>query len=241
VARGQAPKTAKHIPRDDITEKAFRKGQNYMTLPYERDRSTVEAISDGNGTAIGNACFSQLSDAVDKDARAEHKALKSHRDDTLTGTRIVWLTAFERLPEHQHDRFAAVMDSGLETGKAWAYEEMLREHWARPDEATALTYILVLYKRVIDTRLKPFKQVTRTIKRRLANVVSYCSHGITNAVAEGINSKTIAIARRVGGDRKRKNFKTAIHFQCADSNSTHNKPGWTACSLKSVASSFMQK
>ena len=58
VARGQARKTAKPIPRVGIDEKAFRKGQNYVTLLYDLDRSTVEAISDGNDTASGNACFS---------------------------------------------------------------------------------------------------------------------------------------------------------------------------------------
>ena len=259
VARGQARKTAKPIPRVGIDEKAFRKGQNYVALLYDLDRSTVEATSDGNDTASGDACFSQLSeqqidsieaiamdmsaafvksareniplaetkivhdrfhimqmvsDAVDKVRRAEHKALKSHGDDTLTGTRFVWLTAFERLSERQQERFAAVMDSGLETGKAWAYKEMLRELWACPDEITALAYFRVWYKRVIHTRLEPLKKVARTIKQRLANVVSYCTHGITNAVAEGINSKIMAIKRRVGGYRNRENFKTAIYFYC---------------------------
>ena len=61
VARGKARKSAKPMPRIGIDEKAFRKGQNYVTLLYDLDRSTVEAISDGNDTASGNACFSQLS------------------------------------------------------------------------------------------------------------------------------------------------------------------------------------
>lgn len=61
VARGQAREAAKPMPRIGIDEKAFRKGQNYVTLLYDLDRSTVEAISDGNDTESGNACFSQLS------------------------------------------------------------------------------------------------------------------------------------------------------------------------------------
>ena len=59
----------------------------------------------------------------------------------------------------------------------------------------------------------------------LPNVVSYCTHRITNAVAEGINSKIIAIKRRVGGYRNPENFKTAIYFYCGGY--THNKPRWT--------------
>lgn len=63
VQRGKARKTDKAMPRIGIDEKAFRKGQNYITLIYDLDRSTVEAISDGNDTDSGNACFSQLSQA----------------------------------------------------------------------------------------------------------------------------------------------------------------------------------
>ena len=46
-----------------IDEKAFLKGQSYITLLYDLDNSTVEAISDGNDTESGIACLSQLSEA----------------------------------------------------------------------------------------------------------------------------------------------------------------------------------
>lgn len=74
------------MPRIGIDEKAFRKGQNYITLIYDLDRSTVESISDGNDTESGNACFSQLSqaqlgdvEAIAMDMSAAHvKAAKGH-------------------------------------------------------------------------------------------------------------------------------------------------------------------
>ena len=62
VARGKARKTDRALPRIGIDEKAFLKGQNYITLIYDLDNSTVEAISDGNDTESGSACFSQLSE-----------------------------------------------------------------------------------------------------------------------------------------------------------------------------------
>ena len=91
---------------------------------------------------------------------------------------------------------------------------MLRDLWIHNCEAAATTYFQGWYRRVIHTKLAPMKKVARTIKKRLANVVSYCTHRITNAVAEGINSKIMAIKRRVGGYRNRENFKTAIYFYC---------------------------
>ena len=61
VERGRARKSQRPLPRIGIDEKAFRKGQNYITLLYDLDHGTVEAISDGNDVESGNACFSQLS------------------------------------------------------------------------------------------------------------------------------------------------------------------------------------
>jgi transposase len=49
------------MPRIGIEEKAFRKGHNYITLLYDLDRSTVEAISDGSSQESADGCFSQLS------------------------------------------------------------------------------------------------------------------------------------------------------------------------------------
>jgi transposase len=37
---------------------------------------------------------------------------------------------------------------------------------------------------------------------------------VTNAVAEGLNSKIMAIKRRACGYRNVENFKTAIYFFC---------------------------
>ncbi len=60
--------------------------------------------------------------------------------------------------------------------------------------------------------------VARKIKERLTHIVSYCKHGIANAVAEGINSKIMVIEQRVGGYRNKENFNTAIYFYCGARN-----------------------
>ena len=259
VARGKARKTDTVMPRIGIDEKAFRKRQNYITLIYDLDRSTVEAISDGNDTEAGNACFSQLSqaqrdgveaiamdmsaayvkaakasiplaetkivhdrfqvmklatDAVDKVRRGEHRKLDAQGDKRLSRTRYLWISSQENLNEQQRDRLDAIYTQQLETGKAWAYKEMLRDLWHHEDSASATVYFRDWYRRVIHTKLTPLKKVAKTISERLANVVSYCTDGITNAVAEGMNSKIMSIKRRVGGYRNRENFKTAIYFDC---------------------------
>lgn len=259
VDRGQARKKQLPMPRIGIDEKSFRKGQDYITLLYDLDNSTVEAIADGCSTESGNACFSQLSprqlksvkaiamdmsaayvksakqciplaetkivhdrfhvmklanEAVDKVRRGEHRRLKSESDNQLAKTKYLWLTSRENLTDDQQQRLESIYTEQLDTGKAWAYKEMLRDLWEHDTARSATRFFKDWYRRVIHTNLNPLKKVARTINVRLANVVSFCTHQITNAVAEGINSKIMSIKRRVGGYRNRENFKTAIYFYC---------------------------
>lgn len=152
--------------------------------------------------------------AVDKVRKAEHKRLVADGDERLKGTKYVWLASQEHLSDKQRLVFDEVYDTQLQTGKAWAYKEMLRDLWHHDTAEQAISYFKEWYKRVIHTKLEPMKKVARMIQERLANVVSYCTHRITNAVAEGLNSKIMGIKRRVGGFRNIGNFKTAIYFYC---------------------------
>ncbi len=64
------------------------------------------------------------------------------------------------------------------------------------------------------SRLEPVKKVAAMIQRRLENVITYYTHFITNAVAEGLNSKIMSIKHRACGFRNPENFKTAIYLHC---------------------------
>jgi transposase len=259
VKRGQLRKKERPLPHVGIDEKSFAKGQSYLTLLYDLDNSTVEAISEGHDTEAGNACFSQLSasqidsieaiamdmsaafvrsaheniplaetkivhdrfhvmklanEAVDSVRKQEHRELTSQDDRRLTGTKYVWLTGQENLSETQESVFERVFSQKLKTSQAWFYKELLRDLWEHSSIAKATAFFNDWYRRVIHTKLEPMKKVARTIKGRLKNVVSYCKHPITNAVAEGINSKIQSIKRRVGGFRNKQNYKTAIFFYC---------------------------
>lgn len=259
VQRGKARKQPSLLPKIGIDEKAFAKGQSYVSMIYDLENSTVEAISDGNDTEAGIACFSQLSDeqiqsveaiamdmspafvkaakqiiplaenkivhdrfhvmqlankAVDKVRRREHKALLQEGDDRLAKSKYLWLRSPENNDEKQEARFIEIYDQTLETSKAWTLKETLRGLWSEPDTASASRYFTNWYRRAIRTKLEPIKTLARSLKERIKNIVSYCTHRITNAVAEGMNSKIMSIKRRAGGYRNRENFKLAIFFYC---------------------------
>ena len=57
-------------------------------------------------------------------------------------------------------------------------------------------------------------KVAEKIERHKDNILTHCNLFVTNGLAEGINSKIMAVKRRVGGFRNIENFKTAIYFYC---------------------------
>ena len=260
VSRGKARKQAQPLPHIGIDEKSFAKGQSYMTLIYDLDNSTVEAVAQGHNAEAADECFSKLlpgqietveaiamdmsaafvksakaniplaenkivhdrfhvmklmTEAVDKTRKRENKSLQAEGDTRLTGTRYIWLKNVDNLSENQFEAFTKLSEEKLQTGKAWAYKEMLRDLWHHDTAKEAKAFFRFWYKKVIHTNLDEVKKVARTIKQRIENIANYCDFdGLTNAVAEGINSKIQSIKRRVGGFRNESNYETAIFFYC---------------------------
>ena len=70
-----------------------------------------------------------LGEAVDKVRRAENKILKSEGDDTLTGSRQLWLYNLENLDDDRYDRLMEIQRADLKTGRAWAIKENFRYFW----------------------------------------------------------------------------------------------------------------
>jgi transposase len=259
VMRGKARKEPSPLPRIGIDEKAFAKGQQYVSITYDLDGSTVEAIQEGHDTQSAIACFSRLSqgqiasvkaiamdmssayinaahqviplaeekivhdrfhvmklanEALDKVRKQEHHELLKRGDTILTGSKYLWLTSMENHSELQSIRFETICTLRFQTGRAWTYKELLRDLWEYPDAKQATSHFTNWYRSVIHTNLEPMKKLARTLKARLRNIVSYCTHFVTNSVAEGINSKIMSIKRRAGGFRNIENFKKAIYFYC---------------------------
>lgn len=153
-------------------------------------------------------------EAVDKTRKQEHKQLSEEGDTRLSKTKYLWLKSQENLSENQRQRFDEVFTLQLKTAKAWGLKELLRELWQQDSVANATAFFRQWYRHVIHGVLEPMKKVARMIKQRLTQVVNYCRHGITNAVAEGLNSKIMSIKRRARGFRNPENFKVAIFFYC---------------------------
>jgi transposase len=155
-----------------------------------------------------------VSRAVDMVRKQENRQLAAEDDERLKGTKYLWLYSKENLPEHRRAEFKALFNQDLKVGRAWAIKEALRSLWHYHSEGWARRYFKRWFFWATHARLLPIRDVAYTLKAHLDNIVTYCRHRVTNAVAEGLNSKIMAIKRRACGYRNPEHFKTAIYFFC---------------------------
>jgi len=155
-----------------------------------------------------------VSDAVDKIRRQEHKTLMAQGDERLKGTKYLWLANEENIPEWRHEEFDSVRKLNLRTGKAWAIKEALRNFWHYTYTKCAEKFFNRWYYWATHSRLAPIIKAAKTLKDHLANILTYFKHRITNATAEGLNSKIQMVKEMACGFRNREHYKLAIYFHC---------------------------
>jgi transposase len=155
-----------------------------------------------------------LNEGVDKVRRSEHKELKAEGDERLTGTRQLWLFNPENISESQQDEFTALRKQQLKTSRAWGIKDYFRWFWTSRDAAAGQKFFHEWYAWAIRSRLKPMMQVARMLKKRLTNILTWFRHPITNATAEGFNSRIQAIKSNARGFRSFINYRIRILFFC---------------------------
>jgi transposase len=155
-----------------------------------------------------------LNEAVDQVRRAEHKELLAEGDDTLKGSRQLWLYNPLNFSREQAARFAALRDSGLKVARAWAAKELFTKLWTYKYVGAARRFFKDWYGWVSRSRLKPLIKVAKMLKGHLENILTYLRHPITNAVTEGLNSKIQSIKSNARGFRSFANYRTRILFFC---------------------------
>ena len=208
----------------------------YFDAFPKENREKVEAISLDMWPAYINACHEKVPgaddkmvfdrfhimrhvvDAVDKVRKREHKALMEAGDATLTKSKYLWLTNPENMTDKARDRFDELKSTELKTGRAWALKEALRELWSYTSVAWATKFWKRWYFWATHSRLAPMIEAAKLIARHLQNVLTYFTHRITNAVAEGLNSKIATVQKRACGYRNPDHFKIAVYFHCGGLN-----------------------
>ena len=151
--------------------------------------------------------------AVDLVRRQEHRVLTAEGKDWLAGTKYDWLRHPDRFSLGAWRTFLGFLRrTKLKTGRAWALKETLMTLWEYVHPGAAARHFEAWYRWAIRSRLEPMKRVARMLRRRWPNIVTFFTHGITNAGAESMNSKIQKIKILARGFRNRDRFKQAIYF-----------------------------
>lgn len=155
-----------------------------------------------------------LNEAVDKVRRQEHKALRQAGDECLTGSKYFWLSNEENQKEETQASFGHLRHSTLKVARAWALKEHFRDFWTYTYTGCAKRYFDHWYAWAIRSRLTPMKEKARMLKDHLSHILTYFTFPISNAVAEGLNSKIQTIKANARGYRSFDGFRNSILFYC---------------------------
>ena len=257
VQRGLQRRQAEPVANIGIDEKSFRKGQDYVSVMTDIDRSRVLEVVPGRTIAACDSLWESLSfeqrgsvksvsvdmwqaymtstqtnvpeaklvhdkfhiakylgEAVDKVRRSEHRELKQDGKSPLTGLRQLLLYNAENLQEDDYFEVLTIQRADLKTGRAWAIKENFRHFWTYSSRGWAQRFFTRWYGWAIRSRLEPIKKVAVMLKSHLEGLLNYFNHRVTNATAEGFNSRIQAIKSAARGFRKFENYRTRILFYC---------------------------
>ena len=159
-----------------------------------------------------------LGEAVDNVRRQEHKQLLAQGDETLKGTRQLWLYNPQNFSPDQAKDFSALKDLQLKVARAWAAKELFSKFWEYQEEGWARRFFKDWFGWVSRSRLQPVVEVARMLKHHLENLLTYLKHHITNAVTEGLNSKIQSLKSAARGFRNFGNYRIRILFFCGKLN-----------------------
>src|SRR5438477_1882737 len=206
--------------------------ESYLDAFGEAERAQIESVSmDMHGPYIaavrakvpgseGKIAFdkfhvaSHLSQAVNEVRLTEHRALSAQGDETLKGTKYLWLQSPSNMKAERWAEFEALKLNTLKTGRAWAIKETAMTLWRYRSRPTAVRASKRWLGWALRSRLEPVRRAAKMIREHLGGVVNAVVSGVTNAMAESVNAKIQWIKRLACGYRNRERFRNAIYFHC---------------------------
>jgi transposase len=167
---------------------------------------------------------SYLTKAVDLTRRALMRDPSIDRDG-LKGSKYSWLRNLRNMDRAQRSDLRELRTRYKTLGRAWAIKEHFAHFWGYQRASIARKFFASWFNWATHSRLPALIDAARTIKRHFENILTYLKIRITNAGAEGLNSKIQMIKYRARGYRNEGRFERAILFHCGglDLYPTHSK------------------
>ena len=157
--------------------------------------------------------MTHMGKAVDDVRKKEHRNLEKEGDDTLIGSKYLWLYARES-PGEARGTLLYAQGTEPQDRPGMGHQRELPDLWSYTHRGWAHRHFKRWYFWATHSRLQPVIEKARMMYKYLHNILTYFEHPITNAVSEGLNSKIQTIKKMAYGFRNREHFKTAIYFHC---------------------------
>lgn len=154
-----------------------------------------------------------LADAVDATRKLVLRELGGDAA-SLKGSKYDWLRNPRNMDHSDKIALARLRGEYDKLGRAWTLKELFSGFWEYRRESAARTFFDAWYGWAVRSRLPAIAKVAKMIKRHFENIISYLRIRITNAAAEGLNSKIQWIKYQARGFRSEDRFERAILFHC---------------------------
>jgi transposase len=155
-----------------------------------------------------------LNNAVDITRRAENKKLVKNEDTSLQNTKYLWLKNPNKLTEKDKERLEDIIKNNKTPNLVTAYE--LREEFKKffdcPTAESATQFFKDWHQNVLKSQNTQLIKVATMFEKHFTGILSYIKHRVTNAIAEGLNSRIQQLKAKARGFKSAAAFRIAILF-----------------------------
>ena len=117
-----------------------------------------------------------------------------------------------RMTCEQAEKLESLSKLYPKTGKAYSIVATLDDFYTCQTVEEAEQAFDRLYSWMLRCRLKPMKEVAKTLRNHKTKILAYFYHRITNAVCEGINSMIQAAKQKARGFNTFRGFASMIYL-----------------------------
>ena len=155
-----------------------------------------------------------LNNAVDITRRAENKKLVKNDDILLQKTKYLWLKSPAKLTEKEKGRLCELFESDKISNLITAYhlKEDFKNFFDCSSTESATQFFTAWHDKVKKSQNVQLMKVGTLFEKHFADILSYIKHRVTNAIAEGLNSRIQQLKAKARGYKSTAAFRVAILF-----------------------------
>lgn len=155
-----------------------------------------------------------LNNAVDITRRAENKKLVKNEDTSLQKTKYLWLKNPNKLTEKDKERLEDIIKNNKTPNLVTAYElkEEFKKFFDCPTAESATQFFKDWHQNVLKSQNTQLIKVATMFEKHFTGILSYIKHHVTNAIAEGLNSRIQQLKAKARGFKSAAAFRIAILF-----------------------------